>query len=257
MVAHARIFEDAAYLAKQRPSTRRLAGIIAISRAIEAELKQRSELAAIPVHRVYDAYAWHASSDEAPPFRQGRIACVGRLAPVKGQDILVRALKLMTTPRSYDLECVFAGSGEAAFTSQLASLAEGVERPRIRWLGVVDDVPSLLQSCSVLVCPSHREPLGRVIFEAWDAGVLPVVYAGSGGAAEVVTACDGGVLYAEQTPAALADAIDSVLSLPVAEARRMVANGRRWMEENVEPARSGAAVTDILLQATTGAGGPP
>ena len=32
----------------------------------------------------------------------------------------------------------------------------------------------------VLACPSHREPLGRVVFEAWDAGAVPVVFAGAG-----------------------------------------------------------------------------
>jgi hypothetical protein len=43
-------------------------------------------------------------------------------------------------------------------------------------------------TCSMPVCPSHMELLGRVIFEAWDVGAVPVAFSGSGGAAEIVAA---------------------------------------------------------------------
>src|SRR5579864_100218 len=57
IVAHVRIFEDAAYLAAQSPRPQRLRAMIAISSAIETELRRFSQLDSIELHRVYDGYS--------------------------------------------------------------------------------------------------------------------------------------------------------------------------------------------------------
>src|SRR5262249_23506337 len=91
IVAHVRIFEDVAYLARRHPSPRRLRGLIAISLAIEEAIRRSPELKAISLHRIYDAYA--PSPQPRLQFRMAtRVACVGRLVPIKGQDILVDAM---------------------------------------------------------------------------------------------------------------------------------------------------------------------
>jgi glycosyltransferase involved in cell wall biosynthesis len=107
-------------------------------------------------------------------------------------------------------------------------------------------VTPVLATAAVLACPSHREPLGRVVLEAWDAGCLPVVYAGSGGAAEVVGASGGGLIYESQTPDCLAAALSRALSTPAAERARMVSKGRTWARANCDAEAYGRALAAIF-----------
>jgi glycosyltransferase involved in cell wall biosynthesis len=251
MVAHVRIFEDVGYLARQHPNPRRLRGVIAISSAIKDEIRQFNELEGISLHCIYDAYATSPQPRLQFPSRKmaTRVACVGRLVPIKGQDILVDALSLLNKLGS-GLECLIVGEGDARFVQEIKQKASKANtEPFIRWLGFVRDIVPLLRTCSVLVCPSHREPLGRVIFEAWDAGAIPVVFSGSGGAAEIVAAAQGGVIYKEQNAESLADAIRAALELDGAQAGRLVSNGRSWMDRNCNPKTYRESVSTILSDA--------
>jgi len=252
LVAHIRIFEDASYLAKQTPNPRRLRKIIAISGAIETEVRRFPQLDSIQLQQIYDGY-----TPTALPFQDvstqeralNRLACIGRLVPVKGQDVLVRALCLLKE-LGKPWECLFVGDGEEGFVQNLQDIASrGNAANSIRWLGFVNDVIPLLQTCSFLVCPSHREPLGRVIFEAWDAGAVPVVFSGSGGAAEIVSAAQGGILYKQQTPISLAEAIRQAVMLDHEQRTCFVNNGRAWMAENCDPESYGRRLSTILAAA--------
>lgn len=248
IVAHIRIFEDAAYLARQSPDPRRLRGLIAISSAVEREIRRFQTLEAIPLHRIYDAYA--SSPQPLPPSSADRIvnrvACVGRLVPIKGQDVLAGALGLLKNSGG-SVDCLMVGDGEGSFIEVLKQLATNVNAASsIQWLGFVAEIVPLLRTCSVLICPSHREPLGRVIFEAWDAGAVPIVFSGSGGAAEIVAAANGGILYEEQRPESLARALQGALELDHEQRARLVNNGRSWMAKNCNPSSYGQAVSAIL-----------
>jgi glycosyltransferase involved in cell wall biosynthesis len=251
ILAHVRIFEDVAYLARQHPNPLRLRGLIAISLAIEEKIRRSQELKAISLHRIYDAYAPSSQPRSQSPAERipSRVACVGRLVPVKGQDILVDALSLLKKLGS-GLECLIVGEGEGRFVREMKQrVSKANTTSFVRWLGFVRDIVPLLQTCSVLVCPSHREPLGRVIFEAWDAGAVPVVFSGSGGAAEIVAAAQGGMIYEEQTAESLASAIRAALDLDHEQAARLVKNGRSWMDKNCNPKTYGEALSTILLNA--------
>jgi glycosyltransferase involved in cell wall biosynthesis len=249
IVAHVRIFEDAVYLARQSPGPHRLRGLIAISSAVEAEIRHFHGLNPIPVHRIYDAYT-PMDRPPAAPVSEGRIskriACVGRLVRVKGQDLLVHALKAFDS----NLECLMVGEGEEGFVQDLKQMASNVDSgSSVQWVGFVHDVVPLLRTCSVLACPSHLEPLGRVILEAWDAGAIPVAFAGSGGAAEIIAASDGGILYEEQRPEALAKALRYAVELDPGQAACLVDNGRSWMAKNCNPTHYGELVYGILSAA--------
>jgi glycosyltransferase involved in cell wall biosynthesis len=242
IVCHVRIFEDAAYLAACRPDPRRLKAIIAISGAVEKEIRGFAALDRIPVRRIYDAYVRTPSTPSAPKL-QSRIACVGRVTPIKGQDLLVSAMATALTKP--DAECLIIGEGPAHFVAPLKAASPS----SVDWRGFLADVLSLLRTCGVLACPSHREPLGRVIFEAWDAGAVPVVFAGSGGAAEIVEAADGGVIYDEQSALSLAEALARAISLEQSEVDRLIANGRAWMSANCAPAPYGQEISKVIAEA--------
>lgn len=242
VVAHVRIFEDIAYLASQRRG--RLRHVIAISHAIDDAIEENAVLRTIPHHMLYDAYAPVSSVSDDLPSGVSAIACVGRVVPVKGQDLLVGALNLLAA-EGRELECLMAGDGDEAYLARLRAASP----PSIAWLGTVSDVRAVLRRCALAACPSRSEPLGRVIFEAWDAGAVPVACAGSGGAAEVIAASGGGVLYAEHSAEALAGALKKGLALTHAEREAMVRKGRSWVGERCEPRRYGRAVSAILQSA--------
>lgn len=252
VVAHLRIFEDVAYVAQQRPDPRLLVGLIAISGAIEQEVRRHGELDGIPCHTLLDAYARRGERSGPPlPPIQGRLACVGRIAPIKGQDVLVEAMSHLPA-HAGPVECIIAGDDDNAFARELKARTAAGGQATCRWIGVVDDAVDLMRTCVGVVAPSHREPLGRVVFEAWDAGAVPVVYSGSGGAAEIITASGGGILYSEQSGPALAAAIERVLSLSKSERASLVGKGRDWLARTCDPGAYAQKVSAIFASAAKG-----
>jgi glycosyltransferase involved in cell wall biosynthesis len=249
IVAHVRIFEDVPYIARQRPDPSRVRGLIAISAAIERALRRLPELDLIPVHRIYDSYALAPTESGSVNRLVNRVACVGRLTPIKGQEVLIRAMKHVTNDRD-DVECLIIGDGEQKYVRSLKQMAaqQGIEAS-IRWQGLVSDVVAVLRTSSVVACPSHQEPLGRVIFEAWDAGAVPVVFAGSGGAAELVRQARGGILYEEQSAHALAQALKTALELDREQVTYLIDNGRSWAAKWCDAQTYGETVSTILSDA--------
>lgn len=252
LVVHVRIFDDVEYLARVAPRSEELRAIVAISRAVAEDLAASPALSRVKVHTIYDAYAATVGIEapivEPPGGSAPQVACVGRMVPIKGQDVLLEALAWLRG-QGRDVRCRMVGSGEAHWQRlKNQSIALGLQ-DRVDWLGFLHEPLGALRDCPILVVPSHREPLGRVIFEAWDAGCLPVAFAGSGGAAEVIEAAQGGVLYPRQTAEDLGRAVTAALEMRTEERRAAIQRGRRWMAEHCAPARHSAEMRKVFLAA--------
>lgn len=158
----------------------------------------------------------------ATPHDAKVVLALGRLHPNKAFDVALAALAQVP-----DAWLWLAGEGELRGT--LAAQAErlGISG-RVRFLGWRDDVPALLASCDVLICPSRHEPLGNIVIEAW-AQVRPVVAAASDGPAALIATEESGLLVPVDDAAALAAAIRRVLA-DAALAARLAANGRAAYE---------------------------
>ncbi len=250
IVSHVRIHGDADYIARLRPSPRHLRALVAISKTIKAEIREIAALNAIRTLQIYDGYARVSAPDCSTSVRRipGRIICIGRIVPMKGQEVLIGAVGMMKKI-GCKMECLIVGSGEESYVRELKQLPHA---EAIQWRGTSDDVIPLLRTCSVLIVPSHREALGRVIFEAWDVGVVPVVFSGSGGAAEIIAASDGGILYDQQNPECLAGAICQAMSLDQMQVDRLVRNGRTWMATNCDAVSYGREISSILSNLASG-----
>lgn len=102
---------------------------------------------------------------------------VGRLAPGKRFDVLIRALAQL--PPDHWLVLVGGGTEESVLrrTAQRAGVADRVlftgERPTGGLPGA--DLPSLTAAMDVLASPSAEEAFGLAVVEAMAAG-LPVLY---------------------------------------------------------------------------------
>lgn len=127
-----------------------------------------------------------------PPLRVGFI---GTLAPHKGCDTLIRAVKSLPWEMEVTLD-IYGNLGRfALFVEELRTLAAGDERinfagPFSRgWIGPI------LSGLDVLVVPSRwYENQPGVIFEAFAAGI-PVVATNLGGMSEFVKHEENGLLF--------------------------------------------------------------
>lgn len=144
------------------------------------------------------------------------IGFLARLCYGKGLKALVDAF-LLLAPRLPQARLAIAGTTTKAdepFIAQLKNtLATAGLTDRVSWRENLDFDQKIqhLQSLSVLSVPAtYGEAFGLYIIEANACGI-PVVEPDHAGLGEVVRATGGGVLCAPDDPAALAEALESLL----------------------------------------------
>ena len=129
-----------------------------------------------------------------------RIGFVGTLAPHKGCDILVRAIKLL--PPDEDITLSIHGDPEPypSFAKKLRDLAGDDTRISFRGAFSREDLRRVLSEIDVLVVPSRwYENAPAVIFEAF-ATHTPVVTTDLGGMSEFVRHEIDGLLFELENP---------------------------------------------------------
>lgn len=124
------------------------------------------------------------SRPASPGRRKPRIVfgTVGRLAPVKAHDVLLRAFQIVSRTLP-DAELRITGGGETA--PSIVTLIDqlGLQQ-RVRLDGPTSDVPRVLSGLDVFVISSNSEGLPLAVLEAMAAG-LPIVSTRVGGIPEV------------------------------------------------------------------------
>lgn len=153
---------------------------------------------------------------------------IGRLVARKGQQTAVDALSLLRR-RGCDARLVIAGDGPARADLERRVRALDLDGA-VEFRGTVwPDAPLWLEA-DVFVLPSHEEPQGLVVLEAFAAGV-PVVASATGGIEEMVMHDDNGLLCPPRDAAVLASAFQRLSSDPALRAR-LVAGGRRSVPQH-------------------------
>jgi glycosyltransferase involved in cell wall biosynthesis len=155
-----------------------------------------------------------------------RALFVGVLERYKDVDGLAAAWRL-AAPRvpGATLRIVGAGSREDAVEELVRDLPEQTE-----WTKAVpnEDIPGVLDSATTLVLASRSEGLPRIVLESLCRG-RPVVGTRAGGIPDLVRKGENGLLVEARSPAALADALVSVLS-DRSLAERLAAGARPSVE---------------------------
>ncbi|MFJ8648683.1 glycosyltransferase [Streptomyces sp. NPDC093546] len=167
---------------------------------------------------------------ERDPAVRYRLLQLGRLVPRKGAAVSVEALG-----RLPDAELVIVGGPPPHLIDQdpevrrLRELARAVGvADRVRFTGGVagEDVPPLLRSADVVLCPADYEPFGIVPLEAMACG-RPVVASAVGGQLDTVADPVTGRLVPPRDPEALAAAVADLLADPERRAACGEAGRRR------------------------------
>ena len=145
------------------------------------------------------------------------VVFVGRIQPLKGPDVAIRALALL---RHRDARLIVVGG---------ASGPEGGEEFE-RMVGLVDDLglgdrvefrppqahhllSTYYRAADVVVVPSRSESFGLVALEASACGT-PVVASAVGGLLSLVDDGESGFLVGDRRPASFAASIDAILDDP-------------------------------------------
>ena len=175
------------------------------------------------------------------------VGVVGRISPEKGQMEFLSAVALLKPefPRVRFVLCGAPGVTAQRYFERVQALARDLS---VEVLGWREDIASIFSELDLLVVPSKEEAMGRVLVEAFAAGV-PVVAFAVGGIPEVVSDGETGFLVGDATPEALAARIRELLSGDAETLRRISRNARRAWEESYTVAAFQQRITGLMALA--------
>ena len=152
-----------------------------------------------------------------------RLLCVGRMIPIKGHIVLLRAFAAARKELpGLTLDIAGRGPLEPALRALVTEL--GLDESA-RFLGHVTPIQGAIERSQVVVVPSMGEGFGMVALEAMERA-RPVIAASIGGLGELVRDGETGLLVPPGEAEPLREAIVRLASDP-ALARRMGEAGRR------------------------------
>ena len=170
---------------------------------------------------------------EPPPLPEGppRFICIGRLIPIKGHIVLLRAL---AEARREVPEMTLDIAGRGPLEPALKALARELGLAgAVRFRGYVSPIRTAIEESTAVVVPSLGEGFGLVALEAMERG-RPVVAAKIGGLGELVNDGETGLLVPSAEVAPLAEALVALARDPALAARMGTAGRRRAVEVFVE-----------------------
>jgi glycosyltransferase involved in cell wall biosynthesis len=157
-----------------------------------------------------------------------RLLCVGRLIPIKGHIVLLRAFA-QARRQVPSLRLDIAGRGPLEPALRALTKEFGIE-DAVRFLGYVAPIQRAIEDAAAVVVPSMGEGFGMVALEAMERA-RPVVAAEIGGLGELVEDGVTGYLVPPGEAEPLADAIVAVASNLPRAAAMGEAGRRRALEE--------------------------
>jgi glycosyltransferase involved in cell wall biosynthesis len=148
----------------------------------------------------------------------------GRVHPVKGLDVLIKAVPLL----SEEVNVVVVGPYEKDYYSELNSLIKSLKIENIVFTGPVKSLKEKIgvySACDLFVLPSLREAFPLTLLEAMAIG-KPVISSETNGAKEVIKDGYNGLFFKTGDPKDLANKINLLLSDRSMQ-RRLGENGKK------------------------------
>jgi glycosyltransferase involved in cell wall biosynthesis len=210
---------------------RRFDAVIAVSRQLADHLR-RTWVRPERLHMIPNG--WNdripiADSSEARrrlslPANGVVVGWIGRLIPIKGADVFLRAVAQLT---ALPMTVSIIGDGSERPRLEELARAEGIS-DRVRFHGTVPHAARYMSAFDVFALSSRSEGTPVTLLEAMAARV-PLVVTGVGGIPDVVGPAEAIVVSSEDA-GALAQAIHSVIQNPAAATGRAEAAARRLHE---------------------------
>lgn len=232
VVFHSRWHEDGDFLKVKKINKKSgLSAIVGISDFQFSSLKETGPNRVVVVRNPYTLRLQKVSTAvrQCPYF-----ICPARLHPHKRQDLLVYAVqKYIERYGDCSLEFIGEEIQGTGFLSHLKQLAVrlGVD-DKCKFNGYDKDWMERASAASAVLLSSDIEALGRVIFEAWDAGTIPVAWKNSGGPSETIGLAGAGILYESQDPHDIAEAMHQTVCLSQTARAALIERGQQWVQNN-------------------------
>ncbi|MEM7089500.1 MAG: glycosyltransferase family 4 protein [Pseudomonadota bacterium] len=147
------------------------------------------------------------------------IGCFGRIRPQKGVDLLVDAA-ISVLPGHPDAQIVFTGRTTSEFASfqaeQIAKLQAAGLSDRVHFLGERpwEEIVETYRALDLFVAPARHEGFGLTPLEAMASGVPAIACHDVGAFSAQIKDGETGRLVAKDNAAALAEALNEMLSDP-------------------------------------------
>ncbi len=144
------------------------------------------------------------------------ILYVGRIEPLKGIDILLRAVSLLEHTENTRVLIVGGSPGNDAGLDRLNALAVQLNIQRmVTFTGAVrqTELPKYYGAADAFVLPSHSESFGLAALEAM-ASATPVIVSWVGGLKTFIDSGKTGYLVPWRCPEAFAQRLETVLTNP-------------------------------------------
>jgi len=159
-----------------------------------------------------------------------RIGLFGRLSRIKGHEVALRAAALMRRQGLPVTVCITGPDEETPARRALDALIHSLRlEETVEWLGMRQDIPSLMASMDLVAAPStYPESFGRAVVEAKAVG-RPVVASRIGAFEELIDDGRSGLLVPPGDPEGLARSLMHLINDDALRAR-CVEEGRREVE---------------------------
>ncbi|MET0329923.1 MAG: glycosyltransferase [Dyella sp.] len=194
----------------------RAARVIAVSQGVADDLRRHYRIAPARLRAIYSpiltAADWQQLATSPPPSsipgHTRTLVAVGRLAPEKGFDILLRALPAVAARFNVQLKLY----GEGAERARLAGLIESLGlQANVRLMGQTAAPLRVMSQAELLVFPSRHEGFGVALVEALACARQIVASDCTHGPAEILAQGRYGQLVPPENVDALAQAIIAAL----------------------------------------------
>ncbi|MGI8908164.1 MAG: glycosyltransferase family 4 protein [Candidatus Sumerlaeaceae bacterium] len=206
------------------------------------------------IQRIYNGVDLDSFSPPAFDTRlPNRILSVSRLVEKKGLDVLLRACAILKE-RGISFECRIVGDGECS--RSLHQLTKELQlNEHVHFTGALaqERVQEELRQCALITAPcleasdGNLDALPTSLLEALATGT-PILSTTVTGIPEIVTSGEQGLLVKPNSPAELADAIESLFKNP--ELRRaMSQSGRLRAEQRFDRKQANRLLAQFLLRA--------
>ena len=233
----------------------KILGMYALSRYVREGVKKMApalkvdiKLISYPISPTFDFSVNYSSTDT---FKEPVVLTVAAIQPVKGLDILIKAVSFVKKKLKV---LIIGGVRDLGYAHELTQLVKelGLEE-KIKFTGRIeyDSLPSYYKSATLFVFPSRQEGLGVVLLEALHCN-LPVIATSVGGIPDMIENGMNGLLVKPDDPYELANAISLLLDDNAKReefaknARRILLNkyykGRITLEEALDK-----SVTHLLV----------
>jgi glycosyltransferase involved in cell wall biosynthesis len=202
---------------------------IAISRGLAAYLAEAEGFDESAFHIVH--YGIAAGAEPAPYPGGAHLICVGRLIPIKGHILLLRAFaaaRLVVPELTLDI------AGWGPLEPALRALGKELDvEDSVRFLGPVVPIQPAVEDAAIVVLPSLGEGFGMAALEAMERA-RPVIATQIGGLVDQIRHGETGLLVPAGDAGALADAIVELVRDPDRAAEMGRAGRRRALDRFAE-----------------------